>query len=207
MIRSGPRPWWGAALAALAWAASAAAADPPALELVQKIPLHGPAGKRLDHMALDAKHDRLFVANMANGSLDVVDLKAGKLVKEIADQPGIQGVAYAADLDRVFAGVGEANRCNVFDGESYRLLKSIPFADADNVRYDARTGLVYVAHADKRLGVLDAKTLEVKEDIKLPAASEAFLLEKHRPRTYLNTPAAGQVVVLDREKREVVQTF
>ncbi len=196
-----------ALLAALTWTASAGAADPPALEQVQTISLHGPTGKRLDHLALDAKHDRLFVANMANHSLDVIDLKSGKLVKEIPDQPGIQGVAYAADLDRVFVGLGDGNRCNVFDGETYRLLKSVPFDDADNVRYDPRTGLVYVAHAEKQLGAVDAKTLEVKADVPLPAASEAFLLEKGRPRIYLNTPSAGQVVVLDTEKREVIKTY
>ena len=76
-------------------------ADNPALELVQTIPLKGPAG-RLDHLALDKEHGRLFVANMANSSLDVVDLKAGKLVKQISGQHKIQGVAYAPKLDRIW---------------------------------------------------------------------------------------------------------
>jgi hypothetical protein len=52
-----------ASFAALVWAAAGAAESP--LKRVQTIPLAGPAG-RLDHLALDAKHGRLFVANMAN---------------------------------------------------------------------------------------------------------------------------------------------
>ena len=51
------------------------AAQSPDIESVKTIKLSGPAGKRLDHMALDAKRDRLFVANTANSSLDIVDLK------------------------------------------------------------------------------------------------------------------------------------
>src|SRR5579884_3670766 len=86
-------------LAAHGFRASATAGEPAPLERVQVIPLHGRPDKKLDHLTLDAKRDRLFVANMANGTQDVVDLKAGKLLREIPDQRGIQGVAYAPDLD------------------------------------------------------------------------------------------------------------
>src|SRR5947209_7115425 len=51
--------------------------DPSRLDLVQTIALQGKAG-RLDHLTLDAKGRRLFIANLSNNSLDVVDLKAGK---------------------------------------------------------------------------------------------------------------------------------
>src|SRR5919201_321231 len=67
------------ASAALAVLAAPAAAGEAPLHRVQVIPLRGPAG-RLDHLALDRRHHRLFVANMANASLDVVDLEAGELV-------------------------------------------------------------------------------------------------------------------------------
>jgi DNA-binding beta-propeller fold protein YncE len=183
------------------------AADPAPLELVQKVALHGPPGQRLDHLALDSKRDRLFVANMANASFDIIDLKAGKLLKSVPDQPGVQGVAYAPDVDRVFVGVGEAGVCNVFDGRDYKLLKSLKFPDADNVRYDARTRRVYLAHAEKALSVIDPETLEVKAAIKLPGQPEAFQLEAGRPRLYLNVPSVKAVVVIDTEKNEVVKQW
>src|SRR5947209_8294025 len=115
------------------------------LELVQTIQLKGKAGK-LDHLALDAKRDRLFLANTSNGTLDVIDLKAGKLLKQVVGQPGIQGVAYAPDIDRVFVGLGTGGLCNVFDGADYKPLKTIKFFDdADNVRYDPARRLTFVA--------------------------------------------------------------
>ena len=182
------------------------AEDKPPLELVGKISLNGPSG-RLDHLTLDAKGSRLFVANMANNSLDVVDLKGGKLVRQISDQKGIQGVAYAADLDRVFVGNGAGDSCNVFDGRDYKLLKSFELPDTDNVRYDSRTQRVYAAHAEKALAVIDAKSLELHGDIKLPGSPEAFQLEKARPILYLNAPSANMVVAIDLQKDEVVRRW
>src|SRR3954469_23532461 len=79
--------------------------EPKTLRLEKTIALEGVVG-RYDHMALDATGERLFVANLSNDSLDVIDLKAGKLVKQIGGQKKAQGVAYAADLDRVFLGNG-----------------------------------------------------------------------------------------------------
>ncbi len=183
------------------------AADPAPLELMQKIALHGPAGKRLDHLALDAKHGRLLVANMANASFDVIDLKAGKLLKSVPDQRGVQGVAHAPDVGRVFVGVGEDGVCNVFDDQEYKLEKAIKLADADNVRRDARARRVYVAHAEKSLAAIDPKTLDVEAEIKLPGQPEAFQVEAGRPRIYLNVPSQKVVVVIDTEKNEVVKTY
>src|SRR4051794_12378943 len=100
------------------------AADPVPLELVQTIRLSGPVNKRLDHLALDAKRNRLFVANQGNASLDIIDLKAGKLLKSIPGQEEIQGVIYAPGVDRVFATAGKGS-CNVYDGDSFKQLKSI----------------------------------------------------------------------------------
>jgi hypothetical protein len=194
--------------AALLQPGSAPAADKSVLELVRTIPLHGRPDRKLDHLALDGKRDRLFVANLANRTLDVIDLKEGKLLKEIPEQKGIQGVSYAADLDRVFVGLGVGGFCNAFDGQDYKLLRSVPFpTDADNVRYDPRHGVVYVAHVENRLGIMDARRFDVKADLKLPGFPESLTLEQGRPRMYMNTPEPSQVLVFDTEKREVIRRY
>jgi outer membrane protein assembly factor BamB len=195
--------------ATLLWlllAAATSAAEPATLELVQTIPLKGAAG-RLDHLALDTRGNRLFIANLSNNSLDVVDLKAGKLVKQVPRQRKIQGVAHVPDLDRIFVGNGVDGTCNVFDGKSYDLVGSIKLDDADNVRYDTRTKQIYVGHADKALSAIDPKTLKVKATIKLPGQPEAFQLHPTLPRLYVNTLRPSQVAVVDTDKNEVVARF
>jgi hypothetical protein len=184
----------------------AAGAEPATLELLQTIPLKGAAG-RLDHLAIDSKHARLFVANLSNDSLDVVDLKAGKLVKQVPDQKKIQGIAYAPDLDRLFVGNGVDGVCNVFDGKDYKLLKSIKLPGADNVRYRAGRHLVYVGHAEKSLSAIDARTFEVKAKIDLPGRPEGFQLEAKRPRLYLNTVEPTRLFVVDTDKNEVLHRY
>jgi hypothetical protein len=192
---------------AVALLAGSARADDPPLVRVQKIVLAGPVGKRLDHLALDAERSRLFVANMANASLDIVDLMAGKVLKSIPDQHGVQGVAYVPNVDRLFLGVGEDGLCNIYDGKKYALEKSIKLADADNVRYDARTHRVWMGHAENSLAVIDPKTLNLKAEVKLPGQPEAFQIEARRPRLYLNVPSAKAVVLVDTEKNQVTDTF
>jgi DNA-binding beta-propeller fold protein YncE len=188
------------------WISGAAAAD-STMELKQTIELKGKAGS-LDHLALDGKRDRLFVANKANNTLDIVDLKSGKLLKQVPNQGGIQGIAYAADLDRVIVGLGNGGFCNFFDGQDYKFLETKKFAnDSDNVRYDPRTHLVYVAHAENSLGVLDVKTYELKTDIKLPGAAEGFQIEKNRPRLYVNIPSPSEVVVIDTDKHAILLRY
>jgi DNA-binding beta-propeller fold protein YncE len=184
--------------------APALAADPAPLELAQTIRLSGPVGKRLDNLALDAKRDRLLVANQGNASLDIIDLKQGKLLKSIPDQQEIQGVLYVPGSDRIFATSGKGS-CNVFDGESLKLLKSLPVPDADNIRQDARTGLVYVTRSDKKLAVFEPKSLEAKGEISLPSHPESFVFEKDRHRMYINLPAPRQVAVVDTDKREILK--
>jgi DNA-binding beta-propeller fold protein YncE len=195
-----------AATSALLAAACSPAAEPATLELLQTIPLKGKAG-RLDHVALDAKHGRLFIANLSNDSLDIVDLKAGKLLKQISNQKKIQGIAYAADLDRIYAGNGVDGVCNVFDGKDYKLLHAIKLPGADNVRYDAKRHMIYVGHAEKKLSVLDARTYDVKATLELPGRPEGFQLETKRPRLYLNTVEPTRLVVIDTDKNEILYRY
>jgi DNA-binding beta-propeller fold protein YncE len=130
------------------------------------------------------------------------------LIQQVPGQAGIQGVCYVADFDRVFVGLGVRGFCNVFDGQNYRPLKSIKFADdADNVRYDPRTHMVCVAHAEKMLGVIDAKTFAQKTDIKLPGTAEGFEAEKNTPRLFLNVPDTNEVVVINTDKYQITGSY
>jgi DNA-binding beta-propeller fold protein YncE len=147
----------------------------------------------------------LFVANQSNDTLDVVDLKTNKLLKQVAGQKRIHGIAYAPELDRIFVGNGEGV-CNVLDGRDYTLLKSIPVAGADSVRYDPRTGHVFVA-GTKALAVIDARTPRLLAVLKLPASSHGFQVAGGRPRAYVNTGPPCQVAVIDTDKNEVLPGF
>jgi DNA-binding beta-propeller fold protein YncE len=171
------------------------------LKRTATVQLKGDSGP-LDHMLVDAKHERLFVANQSNDTLDIVDLKTNKLVKQIRGQKEIHGIAYVPDLDRIFVGNG-GGVCNALDGRDYTLLKSIPIKDADNVHYDPRTNHVFVA-GEKDLAVIDARSLKLVTTIELSASPEGFQIATAQPRLYVNVGPPYQVVVIDTDKNEVI---
>jgi len=60
------------------------------LRLVQTIPMPN-VKERIDHMDVDVKGKRLFVAGLENSSLEVIDLAAGKWSKSIPGFKKTQG--------------------------------------------------------------------------------------------------------------------
>jgi DNA-binding beta-propeller fold protein YncE len=184
-------------------AAMLSSADAAPLELIKKIDLAGGAG-RLDHFGFDADHDRLFASNRSDNSLDVVDLHAGKLLKQIPDQKKIHGIAYAPNLNRIFVGNGDPGVCNIFDGQSYELLKSLPIPKADNVQFDPRTNLVFVGHDG--LTVIDAGSMSVKAEIAMPGILKAIRIDPARPRLYANS-TTNEVCVVDTDGLQIAARY
>lgn len=171
---------------------------------VKTIQLKGVAGK-LDHLSVDSKGERLFVANKPNNTLDIVDLKTNKLIKQIPDQKKISGVAYAADLDMIYVGNG-IGVCNAFDGKTYDQVFSTPATGADNVHYHSGNKMVYVGQ-DEILSELDAKTGQLIAPIKLPGAVHGFKIDKKAGRIYAVLTKQNVIGVIDIAKREVIETF
>jgi hypothetical protein len=192
---------WAAALLLLA-AHSAAGGEAP-LKLVQTIPLKGPVGG-LDHLAVDARGLRLFVANTVNNSLDVVDLKSGQLVRQIPGQIKVSGVAYAADLDMIFVGNGDGV-CNGIDGKDYKVVFSAKAPKADNVAYHPGTKAVYVAHGNT-VSAFDGKTGAAVGSIETPGATKGFRIDPQAGKLWVNLKPA-QIAVIDLAKHRLVATY
>src|SRR5947209_8175692 len=96
----------------------ARAGSPEPFQIENKIPLGKVAG-RIDHMAVDLARGRLFVAELENDSLGVVDLNERKLIRTIAGLKGPQGVGYVASTDTVYVANGGDGAVRLFQGDSY----------------------------------------------------------------------------------------
>ena len=71
------------------------------LQLEAKIPLGAVSG-RIDHMAVDLERRRLFVAELGNDSVGVVDLNTRKVIHRISGLKEPQGVAYVGTNDLLY---------------------------------------------------------------------------------------------------------
>jgi YVTN family beta-propeller protein len=183
---------------------SAIAQEKAPLRLAQTIPLPNVEG-RIDHLAVDVEGQRLFVAALGNNSVEVIDLKAGRVIHSIKGLREPQGLAFIPEAKAVYVANGGDGDCRAFAADSFAPLRHVKFStDADNLRYDAATQLLYVGYGDGALGVFEALTGKRVGDISLPAHPEAFALEKSGPRIFVNVPRAKQVAVIDRNKRAVI---
>src|SRR5713226_3488261 len=193
------------ALAAIADARSAAP-----LRLVQTIPLPNVKG-RIDHMDVDVKGKRLFVAGLENGSVEVVDLQAGKRVRSIPGFQKPQGIAYVESLNKVFVASGDDGMLRVFRGDTLELLDSIKLDLGPNrVVYDPHTELLYVGYGGKdagkdygEVGIIDARKDRKLYDIQVAAHPAEVLLDKPGKRLFVLVPIASKIQVIDTKRREV----
>jgi len=92
------------------------------LKLEQTIPMPKVKG-RLDHMYADVKGQRLFVAGLENGSVEVIDLRAGKWSKSIPGFKKPQGIWYVPELNRLFVASGDDGMLRIFRADSLALEK------------------------------------------------------------------------------------
>jgi DNA-binding beta-propeller fold protein YncE len=183
------------------------AAEPPALKLIKTIPLPGVHG-RFDHFAIDAKSQRLFVAALGNNTLEVIDLAAGKRIRSITGLRKPTGVLYLAGGNQIGGANGDDGTFKLFDGVSYAVSKTLgSLDDADNVRFDAKTKLIYVGYADGALAVIDPVTMKRTGNVKLAAHPESFQLEANGTRIFVNVPDAKQIAVIERDKQTVIATW
>src|SRR5262245_50184297 len=92
-----------------------------ALQLIQTIPLPGVEG-RIDHLAIDAEGQRLFIAALGHGTVEIADLKAGKITGRIDNLREPQGVAYLPDQDEIAVACGGDGAVRFFAGKSLEPL-------------------------------------------------------------------------------------
>ncbi len=185
------------AIAALTPAGSATAADRPPLVLEATIPLN--ASGRIDHMAVDLRRQRLFVAELGNGSVDVIDLAARRVVSRISGLKEPQGVGYSEKADVLAVASAGDGSVRFYQGEGLAPAGMVSLgSDADNVRVDPQSGNVVVGYGSGGLAVIDPATRAKIADIALPGHPEGFRFDG-AGRAFVNIPDARQVAVIDLE--------
>lgn len=174
----------------------AQAAELP-LELEAKIPL-GDIRGRIDHVAVDLDRRRLFVAELGNDSVGVIDLKARKVMRTIAGLSAPQGLGFVTETDTLYVTNAGDGSVRLFRGDDLAEDGRIDLNDdADNIRVDAQNHRVYIGYGDGALAVIDPKAKARIGDISLAGHPEGFQLASQTGRIYVNVPDAKHIAVID----------
>lgn len=177
------------------------------LQLIKTVPLPDVRG-RIDHFAIDAKGQRLFMAALGNDTVEAIDLPAGKRIHTITGCSEPQGLAFVPAENRLVIANGGSGEVKILDGTSFKTIKVFAgMPDADNVRYDTKENLLYVGYGDGALGIINATNWKRSADIKLAGHPESFQLEQNSNRIFVNVPDAGHVAVIDRLLDRVTATW
>ena len=185
----------------------AAHAEEKTLKLKQTIPLPGVEG-RIDHFALDASGERLFVCALGNNTVEVLDLRKGERIHSITGLGAPQGIVYIPELDRLFVANDKGGIFKIYDGKSFQQISELNFEDdADNVRYEDTTKRIYVGFGSGGIAIVNAQDGKQISSIKLSGHPEAFELEKNGKRIFVNVPNARNVAVIDQDKGAVTATW
>jgi YVTN family beta-propeller protein len=195
-------------LGALSLAGATSSTANSSLSLVKSIPLPNVTG-RIDHLGVDKKGERLFVAELGNNSVDIIDLREGKRISSVTtglSEP--QGIAFVPELNRLFVANRADGSLDIFDGKTFKLLQTLKLnGDADNIRYDSKNGLVYVGYGNGGLAVINAASGEKLGNIQLPGHPESFQIEKLGNKVFVNVPDDDSIIVADKKNLKVTSKW
>jgi YVTN family beta-propeller protein len=151
-------------------------------------------------MAVDLLHQHLFVAELGNNSVGIIDLKTSKVLRRITGLREPQGVGYVPLTDMLYVANAGDGSVRLFQGTDFKETGRIELGDdADNVRVDPSARRAFVGYGKGALAVIDTERNVKIADIALDGHPESFRLESGGSRIFVNVPDARAVEVVDRD--------
>jgi hypothetical protein len=170
------------------------------LELVAKIPL-GEVRGRIDHLAVDVARQRLFVAELGNDTVGVVDLAHRAVLRTLTGLHEPQGVGYEPITDTLYVANAGDGAVDVFQGADLSRVGRIELGrDADNVRIAPSTHKVIIGYGSGSLAIIDPASRKKVRDIKLKGHPESFQIMADGRRGFVNLPSSHQIAAVDFEQ-------
>jgi YVTN family beta-propeller protein len=184
----------GVVLAGLPVCAAAAAAQPVTYSVAEQWALPGDGG--WDYPSVDPTAHLLYLSRATH--VAIVDIASGKVVGDIADTPGVHGIALATDLGHGYISAGITNRVKVFDLRTREVIDNIAVGvKPDAILYDPYTHRVVAFNGGSdSASVIDTATNTLKETIALGGQPE-FAVSDAAGHLYVNLEDKNQLAVID----------
>lgn len=179
----------------------------PSFSLTKSILLVGVHGK-FDHMAIDDKNQKLFLAAKGNNTVEVIDIISGKMIHSIKEVIAPQGILFMPKKNLIVVCGGGDGKVKGFDATSYQLKFSISLGkEADNIRYSEVTHKIYVAFGDGAVAIIDDSSYKKVSEISFKAHPEAFSIDSVGKKLWVNLPDEGIISVIDLSTNKVKENW
>jgi DNA-binding beta-propeller fold protein YncE len=207
------RRWLPAGLALLAGGASVSAGynpgspvvpGSPGYKVVNSYKIGGDGG--WDYLTADAKTRHLYISRATH--VIVLDLDSGKTVGDIADTPGVHGIALAPELGRGFISNGREGTVSIFDLKTLATTSKVKVGDnPDAILYDSATKRVFTFNGRSQDSTaIDASKGTVLGTIRLDGKPE-FAASDGKGGIFVNIEDKSELTAIDAGKLVVKSTW
>ncbi|MGD0259051.1 MAG: YncE family protein [Verrucomicrobiota bacterium] len=174
-------------------------------KLLKEIPVGGEGG--WDYLSVDEAARRLYVSH--GTKVVVIDIDKDAVAGEIADTPGVHGIAVAPKLGLGFTSNGRENKASIFDLKTFKTSMKVDTGEnPDGILYEGGREEVYTFNGRGRTAtVFEAKTGKVVATIPLPGKPEFGAAHPRVRRVYDNLEDKSEVAVIDTKEHKVVSTW
>lgn len=185
----------GISLAALVYAAAG-----PGYHVKTTYKLGGDGG--WDYLTLDSASRRLYISRATH--VMVIDADTGKSVGDIADTPGVHGIALAPELGRGFTSNGREGTVSIFDIKTLATSNKVKAGEnPDAILYDPATKRVFTFNGRSHDSTaIDAASGKVLGTIALDGKPE-FAASDAKGEIFVNIEDKSELVAIDPNKLEV----
>jgi DNA-binding beta-propeller fold protein YncE len=190
---------------ALAVFAAAAFAPAAHYEVKQKYVLGGDGG--WDYLTYDSVGKRLFISRGTH--VMVVDVAKGTVMGDVANTPGVHGIALAQDLGKGFISNGRENSVTVFDLKTLKETGRIKIEgeNPDAIMYEPTSQRVFTFNGrSKNATVIDAAKGTVVATIPLDGKPE-FAVADGKGVVFVNIEDKSELTSIDAKKATVIKSW
>jgi DNA-binding beta-propeller fold protein YncE len=166
--------------------------DPHTLNIVGSIP----TGRPESHMLAISPDGRYgFTANVASGTVSVLDMGARKTLDVIAVAPVVQRIALSVDGRLAFTSDQSKPQLAVIDTAARRVQSWIPLPAAGYGAAATPDGhwLVIAIPGAKKVGALNLQTMKLEHTIDVPAAPQEVVIRPDGAVAYVSCDASHKV--------------
>ena len=160
-----------------------------------------------DYLSVDEANRRLYVSHATK--VVVIDLDKEEVAGEIADTPGVHGLAPAPDLQRGVTSNGRENKASIVDLKTLATLSKVDTGqNPDGMLYEPSQHEVYLFNGrGQSATVVDLKAAKVVATVPLGGKPEFAQADPAAGRVYNNLEDKSEVVAIDIKKHEVVNRW
>lgn len=191
---------WMVTASGMFLAAIALAASGPGYHVAKTYQVGGDGG--WDYLTADSDARRLYLSRGTH--VIVLDLDSGKNVGDIADTPGVHGIALAPELGRGFTSNGREGTVSIFDLKTLATSRKVKVGEnPDAILYDPATKRIFTFNGRSQdSSAIDAASGKLLGTIKLDGKPE-FAASDAKGEIFVNIEDKSELTVIDPNKLEV----